>query len=122
MRGVEANIKGVIIMIGKESKEERLVHLAEVKEILEKREKEREMTYEQQLAYEHAKKHASMSKEKADKLRSALVALGITERTAVKIVDVAPKNILTLKQILTSEQKAIAEDELQKILALVKGS
>ena len=122
MRGVEANIKGVIIMIGKESKEERLVHLAEVKEILEKREKEREMTYEQQLAYEHAKKHASMSKEKADKLRSALVALGITERTAVKIVDVAPKNILTLKQILTSEQKAMAEDELQKILALVKGS
>ena len=112
----------MIIMIGKESKEERLVHLAEVKEIVEKREKEREMTYEQQLAYEHAKKHASMSKEKADKLRSALVALGITERTAVKIVDVAPKNILTLKQILTSEQKAMAEDELQKILALVKGS
>jgi DNA-directed RNA polymerase subunit F len=109
-------------MIGKESKEVRLVHLAEVKEILEKREKEREMTYEQQLAYEHAKKHVSMSKEKADKLKSALLAMGVSERTATKIVDVAPKGMLTLKQIMTSEQKTLGEDELQKILALVKGS
>ncbi len=63
-------------MIGKESKQNGYASLSEVLEILEDRKKERELTYEQQIAMEHAKKFV-VAKVTEQKTKKALEALGI---------------------------------------------
>jgi DNA-directed RNA polymerase subunit F len=110
-------------MIGKNVESEELVTLNQVLGELEERKKTRELGYEQQLAYEHAKKFASgLSKDKEEKLRKAIVGLGVSERSAVKIADVMPKNILTLKQILMHENRAFGDDEVAKIMEAIKAA
>ncbi len=79
-----------------------------------------ELTYEQQLALQHAKKF-EMSTAKAKRIIKALGEMGnLSERSMVKIIEIMPKNQMTLKQILISERKTYAEDEINKILALTK--
>lgn len=107
-------------MIGKESESESTVSLGEVKRILEDKKKEKELTYEQQLAYDHAKKFAGLEKGKEEKLKSALVGLGASEKTAFRIIDILPKSALTLRQILAHENKTFTDDEISKMLAAVK--
>ncbi len=107
-------------MIGKGIEGEELASLNEVKEILEDRKKEKELTYEQQLAYDHAKKFAADAKQ--EKLRKALVDQGLSDRAAVKAMDIMPKNAMTLKQILSHENKTFSDEEVNAILAVLKGS
>ncbi len=108
-------------MIGKETQEETAVSLNEVKRILEEKKKgSKELTYEQQLAYDHAKKFANLDKPKEEKLRKALSEFGLSETAAVKIINILPKNVITLKQILMHENKTFDEAEITKVLAAVK--
>ncbi len=107
-------------MIGRESESESIVSLGEVKRILDDKKKEKELTYEQQLAYDHAKKFAGLEKGKEEKLKSALVSLGASEKTAFRIMDILPKSALTLRQILAHENKTFSDDEISKMLAAVK--
>jgi len=79
-----------------------------------------ELTYEQQLALQHAKKF-EMGDAKAKKVEKALKEMGIlSERSIVKIKEIMPKNRETLRQILSSERKSFSDEELAKILALTK--
>lgn len=107
-------------MIGKESESESMVSLGEVKRILEDKKKDKELTYEQQLAYDHAKKFSGLEKGKEEKLRKALVELGASDKTAVRIMDVLPKSALTLRQILAHENKTFSDEDIGKMLAAVK--
>ncbi len=107
-------------MIGKGPESERIVAVGEVKEILEKRKKDKELTYEQQLAMEHVEKIGALDEKKAEKLKRALVEMGLSEKSAVKMVDILPKNIMTLKQILATEKKPFSDDEANKMLTLIK--
>ncbi len=106
-------------MIGKGIEAEEDVSLNEVKSIIEERKKGKELTYEQQLAYDHAKKFTTGEK-KDDKLKKALSELGLGAKTIVKIIDIMPKNALTLKQILVHENKTFDDAEVAKILASIK--
>ena len=75
-------------MIGKEAGEGESVSLSRVKEILEDRKKGKELTYEQQLAYEHAKKFASLEGAKETKLRKMLQLKSILFKNIKNIGDV----------------------------------
>ncbi len=67
------------------------VSLTEVKNLLEKEEKNRELTYEQKLALEHAKHFAKLGITKAKKMVSELLELErISEPFAYKIIDILP--------------------------------
>lgn len=105
-------------MIGKDTESETIVSLNEVKRILDERKKGKELTYEQQLAYEHAKKFANEAKE--EKLKKALLELGLNEKSATKIIDIMPKSAMTLKQILAHENKTFDDSEVTKILTIIK--
>ena len=92
-------------MIGKGAGKEEQASLNEVLEILEERKKGKELTYEQQLAYDHVKKFASGAKAKEEKLKKALKEAGIGDKAVIKVLDIMPKNIMTLKQILAHENR-----------------
>jgi DNA-directed RNA polymerase subunit F len=106
-------------MIGKESKYISNASLSEVLEILEKRKKEKDLTYEQQVAYDHASKFAG-SKSTEQKLKKGLEELGyLSPNAIVTILNLMPKSEMLLRQILASEKKTFADEDVKKILSIV---
>ena len=106
-------------MIGKESKQTGQVSLNEALGILEARKKERELTYEQQIAMEHAEKFAA-AKGSEQKARKALEELGmLSQHTILIILNTMPKTEMLLKQILSGEKKAFTDAEIKKIISIV---
>lgn len=110
----------VVNMPGKDIKESRAVSIAEVAEILEKN-SGATPTYEQQIALEHAKRVASPKG--TEKMKKELMDMNLmTEKTAIKLLEVMPRNQMTLKQILAGEKnRTYTDEEVAKILALTKG-
>jgi DNA-directed RNA polymerase subunit F len=108
-------------MIGKESVPGPILSLGKVKEVLERRKKKGELTYEQQLAEEHANKFGTASISASDKIVKELLELGMSEAAAVKMVDIMPKNAMTARQVLMHENKAFSNEEVAKVLSIVKG-
>ncbi len=101
-----------------EIKETKIASVDDVISILEAN--KTELTYEQQLAFQHAQKSA-VTDSKAKKIRKALEEMGnVSERSIVKIIEIMPKNNMTLRQILSSERKSYTDEEVNKILALTK--
>jgi DNA-directed RNA polymerase subunit F len=98
------------------------VSLAEVKDALKKREKEsEELAYEQAQSLEHADKFSEVTPAKAKKLISEIRKNEkIPEETAVKIVDIMPKHVSTLKAILIKDNVELSDEELEAIIKLLK--
>lgn len=107
-------------MIGKETKQSEPVSISEVAQILEER-KEKELSYEQQVALEHAKKFA-ITKAQHEKARKALEALDVLDkRTLLKVLDIMPRNAMLLRQVLAQTRKSYDDETVNKILAITKG-
>lgn len=107
-------------MIGKNQSEKKPVSSAEAMEILEGRKKESDLGYEQKLAYEHIKKFSSIGADEAAKMAKELMQYGVGEATAIKIIDIMPIEVLQLKHILAREKKTFEEDEVSKMMEVVK--
>jgi DNA-directed RNA polymerase subunit F len=107
-------------MIGKNQSEKKPVPSAEAMEILEERKKGSDLGYEQKLAYEHIKKFSTVGAGEAAKMVKELMQYGVSEATAIKIVDIMPIEVLQLKHILTREKKTFEEDEISKMMEVVK--
>ncbi len=102
-----------------EVKETKIIPIDEVIEILENH-KSSELTYEQQLALQHAKKF-SATRARSDKVRKELEGTGLlTDRSVIKILEIMPKNHMTLRQILAQERKSFTDEEVNKLLAITK--
>lgn len=101
---------------------ERLVTLAEVKELLEKAETNRgELTYEQKLALEHARRFAVYTNEAVHKLLSDLAGNPkIDLPTAIRIADVAPKHPDDVRALFSKARVTLDDAEVQKILESVQ--
>jgi DNA-directed RNA polymerase subunit F len=101
--------------------ETRYVSLAEVKNLLEKEGKKRELTYEQKLALEHAKHFSKIGVTKAKMMVEELCKLErITEPFANKIVDILPMHPEEVRAIFAKERFTLEEDEIKKILKIVE--
>ena len=99
----------------------RYVSLAEVKNLLEKEEKKRELSYEQKLALEHAKHFAKLGLTKSKKMADELVPIDrITEPFAYKIVDILPMHPDEVRAIFAKERFTLEGDEIKKILKIVE--
>lgn len=97
------------------------VSLAEVKNLLEKEEKNRELTYEQKLALEHAKHFAKIGVSKAKKMADELLKLDrITEPFAYKIIDILPMHPEEVRAIFAKERFTLEDDEVKKIIKIVE--
>ncbi len=107
-------------MIGKNQEGKKPVSSAEAMEILEGRKEQGELGYEQKLAYDHIKKYTTMKVEEARKMAKELEQYGVTESTAIKIIDIMPIDLTQLKHILTREKKNFEEDEISKMWEVVQ--
>jgi len=95
------------------------VPFTEALKILEERKEDEELGYEQKLAYEHIAKFKAIGPEAAKKAMAELLKLGVSERAAVKMVDIMPIDILQLKHILVKEKKSFEEDDIKKMMEVV---
>ncbi len=100
------------------------VSLAEVKEILEKREKdapEGKLEYEQSQALEHARKFAKFDKGDSEKIAAAIAKNSkISMELALKIVDVKPVSAETVKAIVLKDKVELTEDEINEIFKALR--
>ncbi|KYK29200.1 hypothetical protein AYK20_00620 [Thermoplasmatales archaeon SG8-52-1] len=98
------------------------VSLSEVKQILKKVEKERkDLLYEQKIALEHAIKFARINVKKTNDMLKELMNLDfIKENQAYKIADILPNNEDDVKTIFAKERVTLGENEIKKILDIVK--
>lgn len=109
-------------MAAKNERTGKIATMADALEILEKREKEGEFGYEQQLALDYSKKFSKLTPSAASKLKTGLEELGLSEKIAVTIVNVMPMDIMQMKQILANEKKAIEPEVAAKAMELVEAN
>lgn len=108
-------------MIGKRVVKEKPVPMSEVLKILEKEKKDVELEYEQRLTYDYVQKFAKLSPQKAEELKNELLKIEkIREHQAVMLVDLMPETKEDLELIFSKERTRLEEDEIKKILELIK--
>ena len=97
------------------------VSLAEVKNLLEKEAKKRELSYEQKLALEHAKHFAKLGVTKAKQMADQLMKIErIIEPFAYKIVDILPMHPDEVRAIFAKERFTLEDKEIKKIIEIVE--
>jgi DNA-directed RNA polymerase subunit F len=101
---------------------ERLVTLSEVKELLEKAEADRgELTYEQKLALEHARRFGRFT---PDNLKTLLTELQSNPKVdlanAIRIADATPTHADDVRAIFAKARANLDDAEVQKILESVQ--
>ncbi len=102
--------------------EGRLVTLAEVKQMLEQAQEDREeLTYEQKIAMEHARRFARLDVATAQKLVADVKAAfpEMEEKYAVRIADLVPQHPEDVAGILQKARMDLSEDDLAKVVAIV---
>ncbi|OYT42743.1 MAG: DNA-directed RNA polymerase subunit F [Candidatus Aenigmarchaeota archaeon ex4484_224] len=101
--------------------EERIITNEEAREILEKRAKEGEMTYEQKKSLEILRKFKKIDEKKARQLFEELKKnKKLREFQIVQIVNLLPEDNDDLRTILQKDYSLLSEDEVKQILELVK--
>ena len=107
-------------MIGKGANEIRPVLLSEVEKILEKRQGTAgEFGFEQQTSLEYAKRFSHLKYNDAKEMLDELEKLEVKTETAVKIVDLLPKNKSQLMLILVKDKVELPEKKMEKVEALI---
>src|SRR4029077_9270828 len=92
--------------------EGRLVSLAEVKAMLEKAQKDRaELTYEQKIALEHAKRFARVEPKVAKEIAKAVQAAlpGVEEKFALRVADLLPQHPDDVRAIFQKSRHELSE-------------
>jgi DNA-directed RNA polymerase subunit F len=97
------------------------VGMPEAKEILSSREKKKELSYEQKLALEHLNKFTKLKPTEANKFLEELSGiLRMSPETMVQILNIMPKNADELRMTFAREKFSLKEDEINKILEVIK--
>ncbi len=100
---------------------EEVVTDLQAKEILEKREKEGELKYEQKNALEVLRKFVKTDPEKIKNLMEELKAVeGIRDKHIVAIVNFLPEDKDELRNVLHKEYTSFTPEAIEKILETVK--
>ncbi len=107
-------------MIGKKQVSAKDVPLYEVKEILSGRNKEGDLTYEQQQAFEYSKKFAKVTPAKGEKMNSELQAInGLDDDFITKVIDIMPPDLNTAKLILYKGGAQVSDETLKQVVEVV---
>ena len=102
-------------------KESYPVTMAEAKEVMSKYNKQKELGYEQNIALEHLNKFTKLKSADAKKFMEELNSiLRMSPETAVQIANIMPNTADELRVIFARESFSLKEEEVTKILDLVK--
>lgn len=94
------------------------VTLSEIKKKLTERSKDKELTFEQKNALEHAKLFAQLTPANTEKLKKDLLDMELSQEIATKIADIVPNN--SQLSIILEKEKDIDDDKKQEILNVVQ--
>lgn len=98
--------------------------MAELKERLEEvKKRDKELGERALKTYEYLNKFAQLKEKETLKLKEEITKLNIQrlkEKHIIKIIDVMPKDIESLKLIFSSENITIKQEDLQRILEVIK--
>ncbi|MEM5804915.1 MAG: RNA polymerase Rpb4 family protein [Candidatus Aenigmatarchaeota archaeon] len=97
------------------------ISMPEAKKILASREKAGELGYEQKLAMEHLNKFTKLDPAKAEKfIEEVSSVLRMSPETLAQIANLMPQNADELRLIFAKEKFSLKEEEIAKILEIVK--
>jgi DNA-directed RNA polymerase subunit F len=100
--------------------EEKFVSWAEARKILEKKEKERELGYEQKNALDHLRKYSKMNTKKAGELAEKLRKNErLNDRHVTNILDHLPKNLEEVNVLFSNEIITLSDDDKKAIIKAV---
>jgi DNA-directed RNA polymerase subunit F len=105
-------------MIGKKVLEDRPVTLSEVKDILHSRKEDGELTYEQKITYDYARKFGKSKK--INEALESLIAEGVDDKMAIKVINAMPKTADQVKLIFEKARFTLKDSQISKILSVVK--
>ncbi|AEG19295.1 MAG: RNA polymerase Rpb4 family protein [Methanobacterium paludis] len=105
-------------MIGKKVIETDPITVADVKTMLGGLSESYDLTYEQNLALDHATKFSKLEVESADKLVEELQEI-VKKTQAIKIADVMPLDLADLRLIFAKERGSHKKEELEQVLEVV---
>jgi DNA-directed RNA polymerase subunit F len=105
-------------MIGKKVIETNPITVADVKTMLGELSESYDLTYEQNLALDHATKFSKLEVESADKLVEELQEI-VKKTQAIKIADVMPLDLADLRLIFAKERGSHKKEELEQVLEVV---
>ena len=100
---------------------EKFVSWAEARKILEKKEKEKELGYEQKNALDHLKKFSKLSEKKAEEMADELRKAGkLNEKQIMAIVNLLPQDMDDMRVLFAHEIANLSDDDRKKIISTVK--
>ncbi|MHB8633253.1 MAG: Rpb4 family DNA-directed RNA polymerase subunit [Thermoplasmatota archaeon] len=110
------------VILEEAAEEGRLVPLAEVKEMLEKAQKERaELTYEQKIALEHARRFARVTPAVGKRIVAGVgkAIPDLESKYAVRVADLLPQHPDDVRAIFQKSRHELSEEEIAKVIAVV---
>jgi DNA-directed RNA polymerase subunit F len=110
------------IILEDTAEEGRLVTLAEVKAMLEGAGTGREeLTYEQKIALEHARRFARVTPAVAKKIVAAIQASlpGVEEKYAIRVADLLPQHVDDVRALFQKSRHEVTDDDIAKVIAIV---
>lgn len=108
-------------MIGKEIIESEPISSAEVKKVLEDFSEDNELNYEQNITLNHLARFKRYSVEDSEEIIEKLQGeIGLRDKLAVRIVDLAPKDLADLRLILAKEPGKVEKEDMEKIIELLE--
>src|SRR3989338_1171996 len=107
-------------MIVNELISKREVSLAEVKQLIGDRKKDKELKYEQEQSAKYTKEFAKIPLSKAEKMVEELTKLNVvTERLAIKVIDLMPEGMEILEMLPVKDEEE-SKETLQQVLEIIK--
>ncbi len=107
-------------MIGDKIKSREPVTFAEALKYLEKKEDEKELEFEQRLAYDFVQKFSPLSLEKTEELLDELLDIEkVRKHQAVMLINNMPKNKEDIRLIFSKERTSLREETIQEILDII---
>ena len=100
---------------------EKFISWAEARKILEKKEKDKELGYEQKNALEHLRKFSKLSEKKAEEMADELRKPGkLSEKQIMAIINLLPEDMDDIRLLFAHEIANLSEDDKKKIINTVK--
>ncbi len=97
------------------------ISMSEAKAIMEKRKQEGDLSYEQNITYEHLKKMSTLPPTKLANIRKDLQEIDILKpKHIAKIIDILPDTEDEVKVLFEKESTNLKKDEIKKIVEIVK--
>jgi len=92
-----------------------------IKKTLEKKEKEKELSYEQKNALEHLRKFSKISEKAAAEMAEDLGKIErLKEKHIISIINHMPQDLEELRVLFANEVANISDEDKKKIISVVK--